>query len=158
MGQEDAAATPAPVGESAPGFPPQRAPETPAGASPAPQLPGQRPEPAGQGAAATRAEAENAQPEAQDPEAQPEAQDPDTHAAAPPALGARERAVLDFERRRWKHAGAKEQAIRDTFDLSATRYYQILNALLDNPAALAYAPALVLRLRRIRDSRQRARH
>lgn len=74
------------------------------------------------------------------------------------ALGARESAVLDFEKRRWKHAGAKEQAIRDTFDLPATRYYQILNALLDDPAALAYSPALVGRLRRVREARQQARH
>jgi hypothetical protein len=89
--------------------------------------------------------------------AKPE-QDPDQPAAASGGLGARERAVLDFERRRWRNAGTKEQAVRDTFDLSATRYYQILNALLDEPEALAYAPALVGRLRRIRDARQQARH
>lgn len=72
-------------------------------------------------------------------------------------LGARERAVLDFELRQWKHAGAKDEAIRDDFGMSATSYHQILNALLDDPAALAYRPALVLRLRRIRDARRDAR-
>jgi len=73
------------------------------------------------------------------------------------ALTDRERAVLDFETQWWRHAGAKEQAIRDTFDLSPTRYYQLVNALLDRPAALAYDPVLVKRLRRLRASRSRRR-
>ncbi|GAB2962371.1 hypothetical protein GCM10027280_59050 [Micromonospora polyrhachis] len=73
------------------------------------------------------------------------------------ALTEREREILAFERRWWKHAGAKEQAIRDAFDLSATRYYQLLNGLLDNPAALAAEPMLVARLRRLRASRTRNR-
>ncbi|MEO3779115.1 DUF3263 domain-containing protein [Micromonospora sp. B11E3] len=72
-------------------------------------------------------------------------------------LTERERKILAFERRWWRHAGAKEQAIRDTFELSATRYYQLLNALLDNPAALAAEPVLVARLRRLRASRARNR-
>jgi hypothetical protein len=72
-------------------------------------------------------------------------------------LGERERDILAFERQSWRHAGAKEQAIRDRFELSATRYYQLLNALLDNPAALAHDPVLVARLRRLRGSRARAR-
>lgn len=74
-----------------------------------------------------------------------------------PELTAREQQVLVFERKWWKHAGAKEQAIRDTFDLSATRYYQVLNTLLDNPAALVFDPILVGRLRRLRSTRARAR-
>jgi len=77
--------------------------------------------------------------------------------AEPPALTEREQQILAFERQWWRHAGAKEQAIRDTFDLSATRYYQILNALLENPAALAHDPMLVKRLRRLRSTRARAR-
>ncbi|QSB15090.1 DUF3263 domain-containing protein [Natronosporangium hydrolyticum] len=72
-------------------------------------------------------------------------------------LGEQARAILAFERRWWRHAGAKEQAIRDTFGLSATRYYQLLNRLLDEPAALAHDPVLVGRLRRLRSSRTRAR-
>ncbi len=71
------------------------------------------------------------------------------------ALGDRERAILEFERQWWRHAGAKEQAIRDRFGLSATRYYQLLNGLLDKPAALAHDPVLVQRLRRLRSSRNR---
>jgi hypothetical protein len=72
-------------------------------------------------------------------------------------LDERSRAVLDFERGWWRFAGAKEQAIREQFDLSATRYYQVLNALVDDDAALAYDPMLVRRLRRMRASRQRQR-
>jgi Protein of unknown function (DUF3263) len=74
-----------------------------------------------------------------------------------PQLTEREKEILAFERRWWKHAGAKEQAIRDTFDLSATRYYQLLNGLLDNPAALVHDPVLVGRLRRLRSARTRTR-
>ncbi|MFV2086120.1 DUF3263 domain-containing protein [Micromonospora sp. LOL_021] len=82
-----------------------------------------------------------------------------TAAAGPAATGLseREQRILDFERQWWKHAGAKEQSIRDTFGLSATRYYQLLNQLLDNPAALAVEPVLVARLRRLRAARSRAR-
>ncbi|WP_254550591.1 DUF3263 domain-containing protein [Catellatospora tritici] len=72
-------------------------------------------------------------------------------------LTERERLILDFEKQWWRHAGAKEQAIRDRFELSATRYYQVLNALLDNPAALEHDPVLVGRLRRLRGSRARTR-
>ena len=75
----------------------------------------------------------------------------------PGALGEREQSILAFERQWWKYAGAKEQAIRELFDMSATRYYQVLNALIDRPEALAYDPMLVKRLRRLRASRQRAR-
>ncbi|QTE31266.1 DUF3263 domain-containing protein [Pengzhenrongella sicca] len=72
-------------------------------------------------------------------------------------LSERDQQVLAFERQWWKYAGAKEQAVRELFDLSATRYYQVLNALIDSPAALAHDPMLVKRLRRMRASRQRAR-
>jgi hypothetical protein len=73
------------------------------------------------------------------------------------ALTEREQQILAFERQWWRHVGAKEQAIRDTFQLSATRYYQLLNGLLDNPAALAADPVLVGRLRRLRSARARSR-
>lgn len=74
-----------------------------------------------------------------------------------PELSERDRDILDFERQWWKYAGAKEQAVRDKFDMSATRYYQVLNALIDRPEALAHDPLLVRRLRRLRAARQRAR-
>ena len=72
-------------------------------------------------------------------------------------LTERDQQVLAFERQWWKYAGAKEQAIRELFDMSATRYYQVLNALIDDPRALAFDPMLDKRLRRMRASRQRAR-
>ncbi|WP_436837952.1 DUF3263 domain-containing protein [Micromonospora rifamycinica] len=72
-------------------------------------------------------------------------------------LTERERRILAFEQQWWRHAGAKEQAVRDTFGLSATRYYQLLNGLLDRPAALAAEPLLIGRLRRLRASRARNR-
>ena len=72
-------------------------------------------------------------------------------------LSDRDLRILSFERQWWKYAGAKEQAVRELFDMSATRYYQVLNALLDRPEALAADPMLVKRLRRLRTARQRAR-
>jgi Protein of unknown function (DUF3263) len=72
-------------------------------------------------------------------------------------LSERDREILAFERQWWKYAGAKEQAVRDLFDMSATRYYQALNALIDRPDALTHDPMLVKRLRRLRATRQRAR-
>jgi hypothetical protein len=72
-------------------------------------------------------------------------------------LSERDQQILEFERQWWKYSGAKEQAIRELFDLSPTRYYQVLNHLIDSPAALSSDPMLVKRLRRLRESRQRAR-
>src|SRR6476620_2970863 len=86
-----------------------------------------------------------------------QADDAEGHVEAQGELGRREREILAFERQWWKYAGAKEQAIRELFDMSATRYYQLLNALIDRPEALAYDPMLVKRLRRMRQTRQRAR-
>ena len=78
-------------------------------------------------------------------------------ASSEPALSERDAAVLDFEKQWWKYAGAKEQAVRELFDLSATQYYQVLNTLIDSPAALEAEPMLVKRLRRMRATRQRER-
>jgi hypothetical protein len=72
-------------------------------------------------------------------------------------LSTRDREILEFERHWWKYAGAKETAVRDKFDMSSTRYYQVLNALIDRPESLAVDPLLVRRLRRLRAARQRAR-
>lgn len=96
-------------------------------------------------------------------------EDPDVDTAAAPqpngdsasgpsaGLGRRDRDILAFERQWWQYAGAKEQAIKERFDLSPTRYYQVLNEIIDNPAALAEDPLLVRRLRRLRTSRQKTR-
>ncbi len=72
-------------------------------------------------------------------------------------LSERDRAILDFERGWWRHAGAKEAAIRSQFSLSAARYYQLLNAVVDLPGALRHDPMLVKRLLRARDARTAAR-
>jgi hypothetical protein len=71
-------------------------------------------------------------------------------------LSERDLRILEFERQWWKYAGAKEQAMREKFDMSATRYYQALNALIDRPEALAADPKLVKRFRRLRAARHRA--
>jgi hypothetical protein len=82
---------------------------------------------------------------------------PERETTPPGALSDRDREIIAFERQWWKYAGAKEQAIRELFDMSATRYYQVLNALIDNPAALEADPMLIKRLHRLRATRQRAR-
>lgn len=74
-----------------------------------------------------------------------------------PTLSDRDRQILEFERQWWKYSGAKETAVREKFDMSSTRYYQVLNALIDRPEALESDPLLVRRLRRLRSQRQRAR-
>lgn len=68
-----------------------------------------------------------------------------------------EKAMIDFAARWWKYAGAQEQAIRDDFDMSGTRFWQQLNELLDRPAAMAYDPITINRYRRLREQRLRAR-
>jgi len=82
---------------------------------------------------------------------------PPAEPAAGGGLSEREREILAFERQWWKYAGAKESAIRELFGMSATRYYQVLNALIDRPDALVTDPMLVKRLRRLRATRQRTR-
>lgn len=72
-------------------------------------------------------------------------------------LAERDTKILDFERQWWQYPGAKEQAIRELFGMSSTRYYQLLNQLIDRPEALAFDPMLVKRLRRQRSRRQRQR-
>ena len=72
-------------------------------------------------------------------------------------LSRREHEMLTFERHWWRQAGAKETAIRDRFGVPPTRYYQVLNALVDRPDALAADPLLVRRLRRLRRARARTR-
>ena len=72
-------------------------------------------------------------------------------------LSERDGEILEFERHWWKYAGAKETAVREKFDMSSTRYYQVLNALIDTESALAHDPMLVKRLRRMRTARTRGR-
>jgi Protein of unknown function (DUF3263) len=89
--------------------------------------------------------------------AEPRADPPNPEVRAVGILGERERGMLDFERQWWRHAGAKEEAIRRTFGVGPTAYYQQLSRLLDDPAALAHDPMLVKRLQRQRAARRRQR-
>ena len=74
-----------------------------------------------------------------------------------PALSERDMRVLAFERGTWRTPGAKEQAIAETLGITATRYYQLLNELIDQPEAAAFDPVLVKRLRARRSRRARRR-
>lgn len=72
-------------------------------------------------------------------------------------LSERETAILEFEKTWWQSKASKEMEIRDRFDMSVTRYYQVLNSLIDREDALKHDPLLVKRLRRLREQRQRER-
>lgn len=72
-------------------------------------------------------------------------------------LDERERALLDFERDWPAHAGRKAAAIRERFGITSARYYQLLNAVLDDPVSTEYDPLTVKRLRRRREERGRQR-
>ena len=73
------------------------------------------------------------------------------------ALTDRDRKLLDLERTWWTEAEPKDAQIRERFELSTTRYHQLLAELLDDEEALSYAPLVVRRRLRQRDRRRRAR-
>jgi hypothetical protein len=79
----------------------------------------------------------------------------DRQAGSP--LDPRDRAILDFERTWWREPGPKGRLIRERLGISAARYHQLLNRIIDRPEALAFDPMLVRRLRRVRDARRRRR-
>jgi hypothetical protein len=74
-----------------------------------------------------------------------------------PPLSERDTRILTFERGIWRNQGAKEQDIAELLGITATRYYQLLNELIDSPEALKFDPVLVKRLRAQRTRRQRIR-
>jgi len=82
---------------------------------------------------------------------------PESLARPESALSERAAAILEFEKQWWAFPGTKESEIRERFDLSAPRYYQLLNDLIDTPEALAHDPLLVKRLRRQRATRHKER-
>ncbi|MEU0098969.1 DUF3263 domain-containing protein [Streptomyces sp. NPDC006267] len=89
------------------------------------------------------------------------APDPDAAAdgTAPPpepdaGLSARDRALLAMERRSWAGPGAKERAVREELGISPVRYYQLLNALIEDERALREDPVTVNRLRRVREAKR----
>lgn len=73
------------------------------------------------------------------------------------ALTDRDRAIIEFERTWWSEGVSKESIIRERFELSTTRYYELLGDLIDSDEAYAYDPLVIRRLRRLRDRRRRAR-
>ena len=68
-----------------------------------------------------------------------------------------ELSILAFERQWWRHAGAKESAIKETFGLAPAAYYQLLSVLIDSEVAHEAEPMLIKRLRRLRDARSAKR-
>lgn len=70
-------------------------------------------------------------------------------------LSERDRRVLEFEGTWWNYPGPKDRAIREYLGISATRYYQILRRLIDDPAAMTADPLTIRRLRRTRDQARR---
>ncbi len=79
------------------------------------------------------------------------------HHESSDGLSERDAAILEFERTWFRLAGPRDQEIRERFGMSTTRYFQVLNALIDTTEALRYDPLLVKRLRRLRETRQRTR-
>ncbi|WP_435192604.1 DUF3263 domain-containing protein [Streptomyces sp. NRRL F-5630] len=77
--------------------------------------------------------------------------------SGPAPLSPLDRDVLALEGESFAGPGAKERAVRERLGMSPTRYYQLLNALLDDPAAEAHAPVTVHRLRRVREARRAER-
>ncbi|MFF8505308.1 DUF3263 domain-containing protein [Streptomyces anulatus] len=69
-------------------------------------------------------------------------------------LSVRDRGLLALERRSHAGPGAKERAIREELGISPVRYYQLLNALIDDERALREDPVTVNRLRRVRDAKR----
>ena len=62
------------------------------------------------------------------------------------ALTEADQRILVFERGWWRFPGSKEREILEVFSMPATRYYQLLNELIDRPEAAEFDPALVARL------------
>lgn len=69
-----------------------------------------------------------------------------------------DKAILDFEKRKYKYVGQKTKASQEELGLTGPQYFQKLNDLIDHPGALEYAPMVVSRLSRIRDKRIQERN
>ena len=73
------------------------------------------------------------------------------------SLSELEMRILAFERSLWRSGGVKDREIQGAIGISPTRYYQLLNELIDRPAAAEFDPVLVARLRRRRTARGKVR-
>lgn len=65
--------------------------------------------------------------------------------------------MLEFEGLRWAFPAAKQAQIMERFSISETRYFQIVNSLVDRPESLAAYPTTVRRLQRLREGRRAER-
>jgi len=74
------------------------------------------------------------------------------------ALTDRDEAILDFEASWWAQPGPKADAIRERFELSPTRYYELLTEILADPESSIHSPLLVRRLKRDRERRRREKY
>ncbi|MEE9297716.1 MAG: DUF3263 domain-containing protein [Acidimicrobiia bacterium] len=72
-------------------------------------------------------------------------------------LADRDRVVLEFEASWWRYPEPKDRAIREYLGMTATRYYQVLRRLVDDPAAEDIDPLTVRRMRRVRDQARERR-
>ena len=70
-------------------------------------------------------------------------------------LSESDRTILDFEGSWWLYPGPKDRSIREYLDISATRYYQVLRRLVDDPDAERVAPMTIRRMRRMREEAKR---
>lgn len=61
-------------------------------------------------------------------------------------LTVKQKMILDTAARRYKYEGARDADIRELLDMSPTHYYQLLSHLIDQQAAVAYAPMTVKQL------------
>lgn len=72
-------------------------------------------------------------------------------------LTIRERMALDIAARHYTASGRRHEAIITELNMTPTRHAQVVTALLDRADAEAEMPAVVRRLRRLRDARKSAR-
>lgn len=68
-----------------------------------------------------------------------------------------ERMALEIAATPYRHPAIRDSHVLEQLGLTPTRYWATVDALLDRPDALAEMPAVVLRLRRLREARAAAR-
>lgn len=69
-------------------------------------------------------------------------------------LSDQDREVLDFAKQWWKYPGARHEALLEKFDYGPTTFFQKLNRIIDDPAAMEHDAQTVNRYRRIREQGQ----
>jgi hypothetical protein len=72
-------------------------------------------------------------------------------------LTVRDHMTLDLAGRRYKYEARRDHDARELLGYSPVRFRQVVNRLIDDPAALEYDAVLVRRLQRLREVRRGAR-